>query len=295
VEEYATARDYLTSAINAVPDDAAVTAQPDEAYFLRGNIAYWPEQDYRAAQDDYEEALELSPDDAAALNNLGMVARSQGNYQEATDYYEQALALFRELGDRQGEANSLMGLGMVARSQGNYKEAIDYYEQALDIMREIDDTAGIASISWNLGLLYEAQGDMERAVPLMQASIDFDAAIGHPDAAGDANHLCWNGSLGGVAEEVVDTCEQAVELASDQEKPFHIDSRGLNRALTGDIPGAIEDFQFFVDELQGIEPGDEEMASAIAEVVAPREAWIEALEAGENPFDEETLEELREE
>jgi hypothetical protein len=129
----------------------------------------------------------------------------------------------------------------------------------------------------------------------MQNSIDFYAAIEHPRAAGFANRLCWNSSLGGVAEEVVGTCEQAVELASEQEKPFHVDSRGLNRALTGDTAGAIEDFQFFVEQLRDIDPENEEMASAIAEAIAPREAWIAALEAGKNPFDEATLEDLREE
>jgi tetratricopeptide (TPR) repeat protein len=119
-EEYDTARDYLTSAINAVPDNEAVTAQPDEAYFLRGNIAYWPEQDYQAAQRDYEAALELSPDYADALNNLGNVAESLGNYAEALEYHEQTLALFRDLGDRQGEANALGNLGLVTWRQGNY-------------------------------------------------------------------------------------------------------------------------------------------------------------------------------
>jgi tetratricopeptide (TPR) repeat protein len=507
-EEYDTARDYLTSAINAVPDNEAVTAQPDEAYFLRGNIAYWPEQDYQAAQRDYEAALELSPDyadalnnlgnvaeslgnyaealeyheqtlalfrdlgdrqgeanalgnlglvtwrqgnyaaateyseqalvlfrdlgdrqgEASSLNNLGNVADSQGNYAEAREYYEQALALFRDLGDRQGEvdalnnlggvadpadalnnlgsvadsqgnyaevreyyeqalvlarelnywqgeANALIGLGNFALNQGNYAAAIEYYEQALALARELGDredeanalgglgqvaegqrkyaealeyheqalalfrdlgerrgeanalgnlgivafhqgnyadavayfeqalalfrdlgnTRLVAMFSWLLGLIYEAQGDLERAIPLMQNSIDFYAAIEHPRAAGDANRLCWNGSLGGFAEEVVDTCEQAVELATEQEEPFHVDSRGLNRALTGDTAGAIEDFQFFVEQLQDIEMEDEERASTIAEAIARREAWIAALEAGENSFDEETLEELRNE
>ena len=35
----------------------------------------------------------------------------QGRYQQATGHLQQALALFRETGDRTGEANALTSLG----------------------------------------------------------------------------------------------------------------------------------------------------------------------------------------
>lgn len=75
-------------------------------------------------------------------------------------------------------------------------------------------------------------------------------------------------------------CEQAVALA-----PENCDirnSRGLARALTGDIEGAIENFQAFVNVI--IEPKWSR---------AQRQHWIEALRAGENPFTPEELEKLR--
>jgi hypothetical protein len=86
-----------------------------------------------------------------------------------------------------------------------------------------------------------------------------------------------------------------VELAVEEDQPFAVDSRGLNRALNGNYDGAIEDFQFFVDQLQDIEPDNEAQANALAKAIAKRKTWIVSLEAGENPFDEETLEALRNE
>lgn len=100
------------------------------------------------------------------------------------------------------------------------------------------------------------------------------------------NALCWFGSLWGYAADVIDACEQAVELAPDD--GWIRDSRGLARALTGDYPGAIEDFKFCVEWLK--ENGMYEQYDG-----AMREAWIAELEAGRNPFDEDTLTALREE
>lgn len=66
------------------------------------------------------------------------------------------------------------------------------------------------------------------------------------------------------------------------------DSRGLARALSGDIPGAIADFQFYVDWMKA--------RGGSGGRITTRAAWIAALQAVADPaevFDEETLKELR--
>ena len=93
------------------------------------------------------------------------------------------------------------------------------------------------------------------------------------------NTLCWDGSLRGYAQQVLDACTQAV--AGAPEDGGIIDSRGLARALTGDFEGAIADFQYFVEWTD-----DEEARSQ-------RQQWIEALKASENPFTPEVLESLQ--
>ena len=77
-------------------------------------------------------------------------------------------------------------------------------------------------------------------------------------------------------------CERAVALATDD--PAIRDSRGLSRAMVGDVKGAIEDFQFYVENIeQSGSPSHKEQ----------RQAWIEALKAGRNPFDQVTLKQIR--
>ena len=59
--------------------------------------------------------------------------------EEAARYYEQALVIRREVGDRAGEGTTLGNLGMLAVSLGHVEEAIRYFEQALVIFTEIHD------------------------------------------------------------------------------------------------------------------------------------------------------------
>jgi WD40 repeat protein len=97
------------------------------------------------------------------------------------------------------------------------------------------------------------------------------------------NTVCWYGSLYGFADVVLSACERAVSLASLNGS--YVDSRGLARALTGDLEGAVSDFQYYADWTQAYgfyEPYG-----------AQRAEWVARLTAGENPFsDPALLEEL---
>src|SRR5207237_9728450 len=79
------------------------------------------------------------------------------------------------------------------------------------------------------------QGDIEKAVATYAEAQTLDPTIEIPATVG--NNLCWWGSLWGHPAEVMEACETAVALEPENGK-FR-DSRGLARALTGNIAGAI--------------------------------------------------------
>ncbi len=56
---------------------------------------------------------------------------------------------------RRARADLLSKLGILHHSLGEVRQAIEYYQQALRIAREIGDRRGEAKHSWNLGLSYE--------------------------------------------------------------------------------------------------------------------------------------------
>jgi hypothetical protein len=77
---------------------------------------------------------------------------------------------------------------------------------------------------------------------------------------------------------VISACDTAVALAPGNGDVR--DSRGLARALTGDTPGAIADFQAFI---KGTDWADGKKQ---------RQGWIDKLKKGENPFTEKELAKL---
>lgn len=105
-------------------------------------------------------------------------------------------------------------------------------------------------------------------------------------ASADWNRICWRGALDGVAAQVLESCDLAIATAKETERPLWQDSRGLARALAGDVAGAVADFTAFVEW--------SEATGAQLIAAKRRRGWIAALEAGERPFDEKTLDILRE-
>ena len=74
-----------------------------------------------------------------ALNDLGAVRRLTGDYRGAAEAQEAALGIYRDLGDRLGQANALSHLGLVRWSTGDYRGAARAQEAALGIYRDLGD------------------------------------------------------------------------------------------------------------------------------------------------------------
>jgi hypothetical protein len=96
------------------------------------------------------------------------------------------------------------------------------------------------------------------------------------------NGICWEGTLRGFADTVQAACERALELEPNQGS--FLDSRAVNRGARGDREGAAEDLRSLLDWAEG-QPSPPSW-------VERRRDWLDALERGESPFDEEMLRSL---
>jgi WD domain, G-beta repeat len=121
------------------------------------------------------------------------------------------------------------------------------------------------------------RGKVKEALSAQAEAQNLDATLKIP--AESWGTLCWFGSLWGYGRDVMKACEQAVTLAS--ENAGIRDSRGLARALTGNIDGAIADFQTFVEWTYNTEKKSQ------------RQRWIDTLRTGKNPFTAAEIERLR--
>jgi tetratricopeptide (TPR) repeat protein len=85
------------------------------------------------------EALDVPVSRAHALNQVGWISACLGSYGQARRSCVAALALFRDEHDKGSQANTPDSLGYIANETSNGDDAIDYYEQAIDLYRNVGD------------------------------------------------------------------------------------------------------------------------------------------------------------
>ena len=79
--------------------------------------------------------------------------------ERALEFYEQALVIHTEIGNRRNEGTWLGNLGSAYDALGQVERALEFYEQALVIAKEIGDRRGEGVWLNNLGVVF---ADMEK-------------------------------------------------------------------------------------------------------------------------------------
>src|SRR5919199_1022551 len=132
---------------------------------------------YREAIQTYQQALVIykkigdRSSQGATLNSMGAIYHQQGNYNQALKFYQQALAIRKEVGDRIGEGRTLNNLGLLYDNQGQYAKALEFYQQALAIFQTLDNRREEGSLLNNLGGVYTQLGQYEQALSYYQQAL----------------------------------------------------------------------------------------------------------------------------
>ena len=161
---------------------------------------------------------------AETLDLLGMVSYLSGDLIQGTTYYHQAIALFRELGDKPGLTSSLATLTLrgptyqtdTLVSAASLAEVFQDVEHALSIAREIGHRSAEAYALFQLGLCLGSQGEYGRAFEAVRHSLDIAEEIEHRQWQTAAHTV-----LGGMYSALLaypqarEHCEQALALARE--------------------------------------------------------------------------------
>jgi non-specific serine/threonine protein kinase len=109
---------------------------------------------------------------AKALNGAGWLAAYQDEYEAAKAHIEEGLALYRELGDKEGIASSLAILGSVA-AMGQREDipVADLVDEAILLKPELKDRRTLAQLLILEGRVALARGDLERSVELWEETL----------------------------------------------------------------------------------------------------------------------------
>jgi tetratricopeptide (TPR) repeat protein len=156
------------------------------------------------------------PDYAAALNDLGLMLRDQGDYDQSEKLLEESLAMERRLlGDKHSDlALALNNLALVQQRKGELATAESTYRQALAMQRQLlgDVHPDVAITLGNLAIVLNDRGDVGGALQADGECLAIYRKLfpgDNPDVARTMNHLgYWYTESGDY-----DTAERYLEEA----------------------------------------------------------------------------------
>lgn len=153
-----------------------ITTFPDEAIVAYAEgMGFAHQEDYVAAIEAFDRALELVPGYANAYYARGNVYFDQGDFRRAATDYAAAMEAGRE------DVNVPWNLGWTYYVLGHLDDAIETTQIAL----ELDDEQ--VALYFNLGLMHLAQGNLEEAQGIYAEGIDLATGqVTAATAAGEA-------------------------------------------------------------------------------------------------------------
>lgn len=123
---------------------------------------------------DYPEGL------ADAYRNNGYTHIHIGESQEGLDWYKKAQSIYDSLGLKDKLAASLVDVGVVKRKTGAYEEAHQYFSQALETSKKTKSLALLSRIHNNIGYLLKTESKYAEALDHLLKSLEYAKSIGDP-------------------------------------------------------------------------------------------------------------------
>jgi DNA-binding SARP family transcriptional activator/tetratricopeptide (TPR) repeat protein len=152
-------------------------------FYRRGHWADWMtthEIGLRSARE-----IGDRPAEAWMLNNLGMAYGLQ-RMEQAIGSFEEALAIYREVGDRQGEAKAATNMSAACFNLGRFRAALDAGRRSLVIQREVGNRYGEGIALGDLGCAARELGLREDAISWHQQALAIFRELGDRDAEADS-------------------------------------------------------------------------------------------------------------
>lgn len=116
-------------------------------------------------------------DAASALLDVGKIQTSDYKLKDATETYEQALALAKVADDKKLQTNIFIAMGTTFTLMGNYPQAFQHYQAALKLSEEISYKKNIAAAIGNIGIVYQEQGNYAKSLEYLLKDLSFQQEI----------------------------------------------------------------------------------------------------------------------
>ncbi|HEX3466101.1 MAG TPA: AAA family ATPase, partial [Candidatus Elarobacter sp.] len=202
-----------------------------DTYIYEGRL-----DDARAALDDLRADIESSGNQSALVRTLLAFARaslSQQDYAAMSRFGEEAHALSRAIGDREGEALALHTLANGLVYTLRVADAGSHYARALQLYERIGHRVGLASIAVDMGLFHTELGLLERALEFYGRAREIATEIGFRwVVCVEAIDRSYCLRLHGAFEDAKDAAHEALSVARE------LRSQPLESAALGTLGAA---------------------------------------------------------
>jgi tetratricopeptide (TPR) repeat protein/transcriptional regulator with XRE-family HTH domain len=240
---------------------AAVTLAAESGFDIHAWQLPWAMEPFLQARGHWQELAATQRTALAAATRLGdaaaqavsgrllaLACSNLGDHDQALGRYASSLRLYRQLGNRHGEARVHQNLGVLAERQRRYADALGHAEQALRLCEAIGDKASEAvalnSVGWCHGLL----GNCHRARAFCRRALTLSAEVGDRwregciwDSLGYAEH-----QLGNLAEATA-CYQRALSLHREAghrfQEAFALSHLGDAQRTAGELARARESWQ----------------------------------------------------
>jgi CHAT domain-containing protein/Tfp pilus assembly protein PilF len=161
------------------------------------------------AQDANRAAAQQAIAEAEKLLKQGTVEAQR----QAIAKYEQALKIWRDVGDAREEASTLLGIGTVYYLQSDNQKALDYFNQGLVIRRQLKDRAGEAIMLMSVANAYSNLGEKQKAIDSYNQALQLFRAEGQRSFEPNILQAIGNAySDLGETQKALDSYNQALEI-----------------------------------------------------------------------------------
>jgi len=211
----------------------------------------WAEQ----ASEWFRQALEFDHHGSGAaawLGSLGLAMAELGEFEEARNYYSQALDRATEAGDMVTQATCKGSLGNLHFENMRFKVALNCYEEALSLSMQAADPVRVGIWLGNIGNTWLKLGDLTKSVDFCKKGLkvardhdDLHSAAAHLDSLGDC--LMKTGDIEAAKAAYDEALEISEKIRDKQGERIYLSNVGRAHQSLGQMQPAFEHFRKAID------------------------------------------------